>query len=1296
MRKIALLCVLMLAALAGNVSAQTTVGGTATIGVSAASPINVGVAPTSATVATNSTQSFILTITNDAANAGANLALTCVGSCGTIDKTFARTGAMITFTAPSTANSAITLTATSAQDSTRFTFVPITVTATTPPAVVNFVNTPGQQAAASVNTFPITATVGNSVIVGVEAATADVISSVQVCPTTGGCVTATQACTPTAVCSGSTTPGGASYQYYAVAIVAGMTSVVVNNSSPSGTIDMYALDCSGLGSLDTASVASNQTTATTTPTGPSLTPATAGELLVAGISTTGTVNSVAAPYIFNAIPGGDGVAYTSSTAVQPYSPNYSSTSGTWSGFQGAYNLGTTPVIVRVNAAPTNANVQVTATQQFTATVTNDAAHAGVTWSLAGGSCSGAACGTLSSSSSGSGVSITYTAPATVPGASVSRIQHATTVISGSSGSLTISPSTAGDILCGIAVWNTASGTLGVTDPASQIYATAVATGAQSGVSAGMMCTPNTAAGVTSINFAITGASPTVLEVYGLEYAGIASVSPVDQATSAAGFVSPMDSGSMTTTTNANDVLIGFGFNGSSLTYTAGNDGQGDSYTLLNQQSAIGSAVEDFFTTGSTKAYKATLTPATAAGSRMFVVALKAGAAGSSNVTLTATSVTDGTKTAVATISIGAAAVLGVAVSPPSSSTTAGGSTVSVTPTVSNDPPNGGVTWTLTGVGTLSAASGPSGTPVIYTPPASVSSTQTVTVTATAVDDGTKSASSTITISSATTGGGGTGSATSVCNPACPAFAGPAGTAQGSAAGTAGGRGGKVYNINDLTDNTHSGCTTNSTTTCSLRDCVTDIANVGARYCVFQISGAISATSRLQATKPFMTILGQTAPGGPVTLHEVAAANCTSGDCGIIFTSTHDIIYRYLTYDGSANTKTGPDFGTVGMETTSGNISNVIFDHFSGRWWGNAMFDIFANDPSFVVKSTTVQWSLMYEPSHAHPIIIKSDTTQGNSATGTDRDYHHNVGINYARRWGLFNSGSTRWVNNLSYNGLDEDSEEDFYFVSWGALKVDLIGNKYVDGPQSLTPMHAFIFQSAQCLTPDKANNCPASGAGSNEGPPSIYLLNNISHICGTTQFSCTLRTLSTPTSGVNDSSETHQTFQGWEGGEATNGSIPIAPVPTSWYRSTPLPAEAFPITQDPVSNLDTVLLATVGNWGHLNPATCTGDFVNNRDSQDARVIAQYRNGGSGAGYGTHNPADVATQSYSPDYNGPLPPNPSPAIQPGTPCVQSMHDGIPDAWKNKYHLSTTDPNLYKTTDPVVGLPYIEVYADGLVP
>ncbi|HUZ47167.1 MAG TPA: putative Ig domain-containing protein, partial [Terriglobia bacterium] len=50
------------------------------------------------------------------------------------------------------------------------------------------------------------------------------------------------------------------------------------------------------------------------------------------------------------------------------------------------------------------------TVNFTATVTNDTASAGVTWSLSGSGCSGAACGTLSNTTT---TSATYTAPASV-------------------------------------------------------------------------------------------------------------------------------------------------------------------------------------------------------------------------------------------------------------------------------------------------------------------------------------------------------------------------------------------------------------------------------------------------------------------------------------------------------------------------------------------------------------------------------------------------------------------------------------------------------------------------------------------------------------------------------------------------------------------------------------------------------------------------------------------------------------------------------------------------------------------
>ena len=75
---------------------------------------------------------------------------------------------------------------------------------------------------------------------------------------------------------------------------------------------------------------------------------------------------------------------------------------------------TAPPAIAVTLSPTMATVQVSATQAFTATVQNDTAAKGVTWTLSGAGCSGATCGTVSAASSESGVAVTYTAPTTLP------------------------------------------------------------------------------------------------------------------------------------------------------------------------------------------------------------------------------------------------------------------------------------------------------------------------------------------------------------------------------------------------------------------------------------------------------------------------------------------------------------------------------------------------------------------------------------------------------------------------------------------------------------------------------------------------------------------------------------------------------------------------------------------------------------------------------------------------------------------------------------------------------------------
>ena len=119
------------------------------------------------------------------------------------------------------------------------------------------------------------------------------------------------------------------------------------------------------------------------------------------------------------------------------------------------------------------------------------------------------------------------------------------------------------------------------------------------------------------------------------------------------------------------------------------------------------------------------------------------------VTLTATSVTDSTKSAAAKVTI-PSSVLSIAVA---NSTVPGNGTTQVSATVSPDPGNKGVTWSLTcspsPCGSLSATSTTSGVATTYTAPAPPASDLAVTVNAASVGDPASVATATITVAAIT-------------------------------------------------------------------------------------------------------------------------------------------------------------------------------------------------------------------------------------------------------------------------------------------------------------------------------------------------------------------------------------------------------------------------------------------------------------------------------------------------------------------------------------------------------------------
>ncbi|MFQ5924112.1 MAG: hypothetical protein ACE5M4_14840, partial [Anaerolineales bacterium] len=101
------------------------------------------------------------------------------------------------------------------------------------------------------------------------------------------------------------------------------------------------------------------------------------------------------------------------------------------------------------------------------------------------------------------------------------------------------------------------------------------------------------------------------------------------------------------------------------------------------------------------------------------------------------------------------------------------------------------------------------------------------------------------------------------------------SAEGFGANSVGGRGGRVIEVTNLNDS-GSG---------SLRAAV---EASGPRIVVFRIGGTITLQSTLKITNPFITIAGQSAPGGGITLK----SSPSYGDETLAI-QTHDVIIRYI-------------------------------------------------------------------------------------------------------------------------------------------------------------------------------------------------------------------------------------------------------------------------------------------------------------------------------------------------------------------------------------------------------------------
>ena len=867
-----------------------------------------------------------------------------------------------------------------------------------------------------------------------------------------------------------------------------------------------------------------------------------------------------------------------------------------------------PVVTSVSVSPSPASTITSGTVQFSATVAGTVTNKSVTWK--------AALGTITTGG-------LYTAPATASTDTVTATSVADTTKSASStvtvsvpvvNSVSVSPSTASSITGGTVqftatvagtitnksvTWKAALGTITTaglyTAPATAstdtVTATSVADTTKSASSTvtvsvpvvnSVTVAPSTASVITSgtVHFSatvagtVTNKSVTWKAALGTITTGGLYTAPATAGTDTVTATSVADTTkSATATVTVSTPVV------NSLTVAPSTASVITSGTVQFSATVAGTVTNKSVT------WKAALGTITTAG--LYTAPATAG-----TDTVTATSVADATKSATATVTVSTPVVTSVSVSPSSTSITTSGA-LQFTATVAGTVTNKSVTWTAA-LGSISAAG-------VYTAP---SSPGTDTVTATSQADTTKSGTATVTVSAPQNNG------------ALPAFPG----AQGGGATAVGGRGGQVYEVTNLND----------TGTGSLRDCATAS---GPRTCVFRVAGVIHPATMMAIHDSDLTIAGQTAPGGGITL-----AGDAIGIAPIFFITASDVVIRYLTCSiglGSGHSP-GSSSGASCFELASGNNQqNVVLDHLTMRWWDNKPYVMLSNGGFSPITNTVVQWSLMYEPNADHQVGPMTDDTGGFANGDTNDDFHHNMLVNIGHRLPLYNTKSGRWVNNVVYNWV-------FYaLLTQGGVKLDIINNKYVAGNLNVgNNNHEFDFNNSQSTDdPD----------GSMPGPPSPYVSGNV---------------------GPNQSNPAgDQTLMTSQGSEAGDGG---GTVPSSWFRSSPMANQTFPINADAEANLDSVVLPIVGNSQMVD---CNGNWVNRRDSVDTRIITQYQNNSAG-GFFT-----VADATHS------IPP-----LAAGTPCTESLNDGIPDQWKTAQGLSTTDPNLYNEVAPN-GYTYLENYMNG---
>lgn len=234
------------------------------------------------------------------------------------------------------------------------------------------------------------------------------------------------------------------------------------------------------------------------------------------------------------------------------------------------------------------------------------------------------------------------------------------------------------------------------------------------------------------------------------------------------------------------------------------------------------------------------------------------------------------------------------------------------------------------------------------------------------------------------------------------------TAEGFGRFSKGGRGGSVIYVTSLDD---SGPGT-------LREAVN---TPGPRTVLFKTSGIIRLKSRLTIREPFLTLVGQMAPGDGI---------CVADQDVLI--QTHDVIVRHLRFRSGDILPGERD----ALSIVDG--VDVILDHVSASW---SIDEVLSTTKGS--NRVTVQWTFITEALH-NSQHAKGNHGYGGIIQGQALSYHHNLQAHNRSRNPRPQSGYSDYRNNVVYNwnamaGYAEDNDFRFNFIN----------NYYKAGPSTI-------------------------------------------------------------------------------------------------------------------------------------------------------------------------------------------------------------------------------------------------------